>query len=205
LLAKLVGAAGHVVAFEPNPELIPTLELTVKNLSNTTLYPYALSDQNTESMLFVPDDHALASLADWTTAENYPQLRQTFAFRKARATRCQQRRLDDLVNAGVLARPNFIKCDVEGAELLVFEGGRQTLDRVDAPLILFESIADSARGFGLKATDAASFLLELPRPWYRFVEVRKGGRLQEVSPADFTCQNILAVPRARRDACKELA
>jgi FkbM family methyltransferase len=199
LLAELVGPLGQVAAFEPNAELIPMLELTVKGLSNATLYPYALSNRNSESTLFVPDDYSMASLADWTSAESLAEMRRKAGMRNARTITCQERRLDDLVNADVIARPDFIKCDVEGAELLVFTGGRHTLDRDDAPLILFESRPDTAGGFGLKATDAASFLLELPRPGYQFVEVREGGRLQEVSPCDFTCQNILAVPRARRD------
>ena len=198
LLAQLVGPAGHVVAFEPNPELVPALELTVKGLRNTTLQPFALSDRNTDATLFVPDDSSMASLADWTSAGDLGEWRERQRMRQPRTMTCPRRRLDDLVAGGVVAAPDFIKCDVEGAELMVFEGGRRTLDREDAPLILFESREDTAGGFGLKAADAAEFLLGLPRPRYRFAEMRGGG-LEEVSPGCFTRQNILAVPRGRED------
>src|SRR5438132_1476027 len=46
LLAQLVGTAGQVVAFEPNTELLPMLERTINGVSNTKLYPCALSDQD---------------------------------------------------------------------------------------------------------------------------------------------------------------
>jgi hypothetical protein len=95
--------------------------------------------------------------------------------------------------------PHFIKCDVEGAELKVFRGGKETLDRTDAPVILFEAGPESAGGFGFAMTDAADFLLGLPRPGYELFEVLGGGTLRHVRPADLKPQNqnVLAVPRSR--------
>jgi FkbM family methyltransferase len=185
LLAQLTGSRGHVFAFEPNADLLPALALTIGGLQNATLFPYALSDDETETEFFVPGDNSMGSLSDWT--------------RHARAIRVTQRRIDGLVNKGLIPVPDFIKCDVEGAELKVFRGATETLDRADAPVVLFEAGPESAGGFGFAMTDAAEFLAALPRPGYRFFEVGGGGTLQRVRPADLKKQNqnVLAVPRDR--------
>lgn len=203
LLSQLTGHRGRVFAFEPNTELLPTLTLTVEGLRNAILYPYALSDEDTEAAFFVPTHHTMSSLADWTSNVTIGDLR----LGKARTITVRQQRIDDLIGKGTLTVPNFIKCDVEGAELKVFRGGKETLDRVDAPVVLFEAGPDSAGGFGLKMTDAADFLRALARPGYQFFEVQPGGTLQRVGPADLKKQNqnVLAVPRSEHARCPELA
>lgn len=206
LLSRLVGPRGLVVAFEPNMELLPTLELTIAGISNTKLYACALSDQNSESTLFVPDDHTMASLADWTKNRQAGFLSRLFGFGGTHTLSCQQRRMDDLLKEDRIPIPDFIKCDVEGAELMVFKGGSETLNRPDAPIILFEAGVDSASGFDLKLTAAADFLASLREPGYRFLELREDGTLQEISQAEFKPQNqnILAVPKAKSALCHEL-
>ena len=56
----LAGLRGRAFAFEPNPELLPTLEMTVQELGNTTLCACALSDEDSDCTLFVP--RALSTL-----------------------------------------------------------------------------------------------------------------------------------------------
>jgi FkbM family methyltransferase len=198
LLAQLAGPRGRVIAFEPNPELLPTMARTIEGLRNATLFPWALSDEDTEATFFVPKDRAMGSLSDWTSLESMAVLRERLALGKAHTITVQQQRVDDLVSKGILPVPDFIKCDVEGAELKVFRGARETLDRVDAPVILFEAGPESAAGFGLTMSDAADFLLALPRPGYELFEVGGGGTLRRIRPADLTQhnQNVLAVPRS---------
>ena len=207
LLARLAGPGGHVYAFEPNAELIPPLTLTVEGLGNTTLLPYALSDDDTEATFFVPSDCAMGSLSDWTSLEPMAELRRTLALGKAQTITVRQQRMDDLVDRHTIPTPDFIKCDVEGAELKVFRGGRTTLDRSDAPVILFECGPESAGGFGFRMTDAADFLLGLPQPGYQLFAVRGGGTLQRVRTADLEKhnQNVLAVPRMEAIRHPELA
>jgi FkbM family methyltransferase len=192
LLSQLAGPGGRVFAFEPNPELLPTLAHTIAGLRNAVLYPYALSDEETAATLFVPVHHTMSSLADWTNAGL-----EDARFGKARTVTVRQRRIDVLTASGILPLPDFIKCDVEGAELKVFRGGRETLDRARAPVILFEAGPDSAAGFGFTMTGAANFLRALPRPGYQFFELGDGGTLRRVEPSDLKPhnQNVLAVPR----------
>jgi FkbM family methyltransferase len=197
LLAQLAGPGGRVFAFEPNAELLPALALTVQGLGNTMLFPYALSDDDSQAAFFVPSDLAMGSLADWTSLEAMDALREKLSLGKAQTITVQQQRIDDLVAKRALPRPDFIKCDVEGAEWNVFHGGRDTLDRDDAPVILFEAGPESAGGFGRSISDAADFLGALPRPGYRFFEISGGGTLRGIRPADLKQQNqnVLAVPR----------
>jgi FkbM family methyltransferase len=187
LLSSLAGSEGRVFAFEPNRELLPALVRTVAGLGNTALLTYALSDRTESAALFVPLDHSMASLSDWTKGKFESE---------AHSVPCELRRMDDLVGTGELPAPDFIKCDVEGAELTVFQGGRATLDREDAPLILFEANVHAARGFGLDIAAAKDFLESLPRPRYQFLEVGPAGELSPLKALDPVHSNLLAVPRA---------
>ena len=187
LLSKLIGPEGKLFAFEPNPALLPTLRRTVGELTNATLQTWALSDQTGRRAFFVPADDTKASLADWTDEA---------IDGKAQEGVCEQRRLDDLLGEGAIAVPDFIKCDVEGAELLVFRGGRTVLDRTNAPIVLFEVNAYTAEGFGLAASDAKEFLERLPSPKYHFFEIRDDGALPRIVALNPWC-NVLAVPESK--------
>jgi hypothetical protein len=141
----------------------------------------------------------MGSLADWTSLEQMAEFRKRYAIGAVRTMTVQQQRVDTLVGKGILPVPNFIKCDVEGAELKVFRGGKETMDRIDAPVILFEAGPESAGGFGLTMTDAADFLVGLPRPGYQIFEVGGGGTLKSVRSVDLERrnQNVLAVSGER--------
>ena len=197
LLSQLVGPNGRVIAFEPNPELITPLAKTVAGLGNASLQSFALSDHAGESTLYVPSDHSMGSLADYTSDPSLADWRAEIRLSKAQTVTCELKSIDSLVEAKTIPRPDFIKCDVEGAELMVFKGGEQTLNRLDAPIILFEAIVVCSRGFGLPKSAAMDFLSGLPLANYRFFEVREGGTLTPLSFENFTAPNILAVPESK--------
>jgi FkbM family methyltransferase len=197
LLSHLIGAQGRLHAFEPNTELVPALTRTLSNLENATLHTIALSDKDDESTLFVPPDDSMASLKDWTVGTN---LREDV---EPRLVTCQQRRMDDLVGDRLLPQPDFIKCDVEGAELLVFKGGHKTLERADAPIILFEINRDASGGFGYGVSGAKDFLAGLQSPRYEFFKVQKGGALERLEVLT-NFMNLLAVPQAKIQHWPEL-
>jgi FkbM family methyltransferase len=195
LLSRLVGPSGLVVAFEPNPAVLRPLRKTIAAMGNARLFPFALSDRACESVLYLADDTSeVASLGDWTEG----------AYGETHQTTCEERRLDDLIESGVIPHPNFVKCDVEGAELAVFRGAVNVLDRIDAPIILFEANAYTAKGFGVGMWDAVTFLTGLVRPRYSFLEVR-GGNVQSREGACHTVSvNILAVPSCKGGDFPEL-
>jgi FkbM family methyltransferase len=189
LFSHLVGEGGKVYAFEPNLEVLPALRRTVEELGNVALYPYALSDESRRAVLVIPGDPSMASLSDWF-GQNHGH---------THTVDCEMRRLDDLVEAGTLPLPDFIKCDVEGAELLVFKGGEKSLNRRDAPVILFEGHADSAHGFGADASGAIDFLLGLKQPRYHCFRLGAGGKMTAIKSLDVPYANLLVVPDSKID------
>lgn len=192
VLSRLVGSSGRVCAFEPNSELLPVLKHTIGQLGNATLHGFALSDKEAESVLFVPADDSTASLADWTVES--PVFSQDGP---SHTVRCREYRIDDLIEAGTLPNPDFIKCDVEGAELLVFQGAQRTLNQINAPIILFEANECASRAFNLTDSAAKDFLTALDEPSYRFFEVQKGGTLTKLNKISSGLINILAVPESK--------
>ena len=190
LLSKLIGAGGKLCVFEPNTDLLPQLELTVEGLKNATLHPFALSNKSETAALFVPENAAeMGSLANWTSGRG--DLGQTHTID------CEVRRIDDLIESGTIPQPDFIKCDVEGAELMVFQGGAKALNRADAPVIMFEANVHNAKGFGLKIGDAKNFLANLTLPAYSFYEIQEDGSLIQNDEVHPVHSNILAVPELR--------
>ncbi|HWB61833.1 MAG TPA: FkbM family methyltransferase, partial [Chthoniobacteraceae bacterium] len=74
----------------------------------------------------------------------------------AAATRtyeCAIRRLDDY--AAGMGRLDFVKCDVEGAELAVIQGGAKTLERL-FPMLFLETNPAWTKSFGYSPGDLVS-------------------------------------------------
>jgi FkbM family methyltransferase len=204
LLSDLVGEKGCVHAFEPNSQLFPNLSRTVANLNNVKLYPFALSDQKGEAVLFIPNNQMMASLADWTSAENLAEWRNEIGLDEVHTVECKQISLDELISNGEILFPDFIKCDVEGAELMVFRGAQQTLNREDAPIILFEVDVKTANGFGVEHSAAANFLAGLSKARYSFFKIKESGGLTHIRSFDFAHANLLAVPQSKLSNFSEL-
>ena len=197
LLAMLVGSEGRVVAFEPNPDRLDSLRRTVMQHGNGEVLPFAVADGTGPVTLYVPEFHVTASLADWT--EN--------RVGSIREVACEQVSLDALVARGAVPQPDFIKCDVEGAELLAFRGAIRTLDRRDAPIVMYEANLPGARAFGCSIAASTEFLAQLPAPSYSFFWVQPHGTLvpvRELRP-DVELFNLVAVPEAKRDRVSQRA
>jgi FkbM family methyltransferase len=197
LLSQLVGPSGRVHAFEANPRRGPALARTIEHCPNATLHLFGLGSDEEVATLFVPaEDDAMASLTDWTLGEAGAVSRTT----------CTLRTLDRLTESGLVPHADFMKCDVEGAELQVFNGARLTLDRADAPCVMYEANARSARAFASSTAAATQWLAALERPAFQFFHVQPHAALLPVSPELHTRDdhfNLLAVPAARMERLAE--
>lgn len=193
LLSQIVGENGRVFAFEPNLELLPSLKSTIAAHANIELFTIALSDQDGQIDLFVPEDASMASLSDWTNGIAGDVHRVS----------CEMHRVDDLVAKGKIEPPTFIKCDVEGAELSVFKGAVKNLDRVDAPVILFEVNKIAAQSFGTDVQSYFSFLQSLEKPAYTFFEVTAAG-IKVLESQEIKYANVVAVPRLKLALCSNI-
>ncbi|MGB2622495.1 MAG: FkbM family methyltransferase [Candidatus Acidiferrum sp.] len=138
---KLQGQHSAIYAFEPCPSTFSILEknLLRNQLADVRAVRVALSDQTGEANLYVnaPLKDALNSLED-------PSHRDAEVVARENVRTIT---LDDFVAQERIARVDVMKVDVEGAELLVFRGGRNLLARPDAPLILYEGYSWCTAGF----------------------------------------------------------
>lgn len=112
--SRIVGPAGTVVAFEPNPDnvrrLLRTIELN--NLSNVTVRDVALSDGVGQARFYLTDSSSTGSLRP-----GFP-LAPTLLVRTST--------LDEELKAG--PTPDLVKIDVEGSEEDVFAGAIELLE-----------------------------------------------------------------------------
>lgn len=125
-----VGAAGHVFAFEPQPELARFLRGVVKAFawSNVHVEEAGLSASSGELTLHAPG----------SSPSQDASLVRALAGADARHYTVRIDTLDDSLERRALGRPvDLIKCDVEGHELDAFRGAERVLTQ-DRPLLLFE-------------------------------------------------------------------
>ena len=182
-LSGLVGPRGHVHAFEANTELYPVLRATIAQVANATLHEFGLSERDEQRMLVVPANREMASLAAWTGEQ-------------AVTRQCDLRTLASLAGVGI-DRPDFIKCDIEGAELLMLRGSLPVLDSADAPIILSEANRDASRALGYTSSEIPDFLAALSTPRYRiFIEETPARWVRRTRFPELN-QYVLAIPAAR--------
>lgn len=169
LFSHRVGRSGRVHAFEPAP---PTFQALARHLEregrfrNVTLNNLAVGAAAGTASLYLPgEDHGQASLT-----------------RQAAGSWAGEPRITEFtvpvttLDAYATARGtvHFVKCDVEGGELGVLQGGAGLLAR-DHPLLHLEVSHQWARAFGYGPGDVVSFLSGLG--YSAFYHLQGGARL----------------------------
>ena len=134
-MANRLGRGGHVLAFEPHPELVGLMKRSIQlnSLENVlTVHQCAVSDHNGIVEMFYPDAHL--GQGSIVRAAAVP----------GRALSVQARRLDDILPDDMTV--DLVKIDVEGHELGVLQGMRNILHRSQDIKILFEKLEISEEG-----------------------------------------------------------
>lgn len=137
VLSELLRVAprGRHIAYEPLPDCYRYLR---REFPAVDVRQAALSDENGETtFLHVEQAPEFSGLR----RRNYPGFEDSP--RKELTVRTQ--RLDDALPEGF--RPNLIKIDVEGAEMLVMRGAAQTL-RAYRPAVIFEHGIGAVESYG---------------------------------------------------------
>jgi FkbM family methyltransferase len=144
-----VGWDGRVTAIEPSPRECERLEkhLRMNRCSNTELVPCALGENSGEAELNLVD-----GVQDWCNSLRPPAVDEPI-----RKVRVSVRRLDDVLAELSVTRVDFLKLDVEGAEVPVLCGAMKLLHRESRPAILAE-VRDTRRtGAGFPGRGNARF------------------------------------------------
>jgi FkbM family methyltransferase len=165
-IAYLVGEAGCVVAFEPNPRLVYELQtnIQINGLKNVVVENIALSDQPGEMEFYFPQEGS----------ESHGSLRSNSTFQAQLVEKINTETLDNVLNRLNITHVDFLKIDVEGAERLVFRGADKLLSRSDKPVIIFECAEGLCSSFGHHVFDV---LTDLSRYGYEIIEVDLGNWL----------------------------
>ncbi|MCC6676171.1 MAG: FkbM family methyltransferase [Phycisphaerales bacterium] len=184
LAAHLKGDV-RMFAFEPIPTLARTVALSaaINGLQDRiTVSESMLGSAGGEASLFVPK-HAIHASAKSREADAVELKRPVFT-------------LDSLVESGQIPQPDFIKIDVEGAELEVFKGAAGLL-RSRPPAIAFEADQNMQR-FGYTRADLIGFLSGCSP--YRYYYITAHGFTATDKPdesMDDDHNNLLALPPGR--------
>lgn len=150
VMAQCVGPAGRVWSFEPVPETFELLELckSLNDYTHVTPIMVALGAANGSTEITYDRRHSgIATMHPDQVAGD--------------TQRVELRSLDTLVSAGEVGRrPDLIKVDVEGHELDVLRGARETIVEA-SPTIVFELNERTARVAGWTLAELAELLLSL--------------------------------------------
>jgi FkbM family methyltransferase len=129
IAARLVGPLGKVISFEPLPANLVNLQENVRRneFRNVQIVPMALGAANEEQAFQVSERPTWGKLG--SIGAERPDKYIT-------DIKVVVRRLDDLLREGVIQPPDFVKIDVEGAEVAVIEGAKELLLRYGPTLMI---------------------------------------------------------------------
>ena len=140
----------RVFTFEPVSRTFNYLKQNValNGLANIELFNFGFSDQDqTLDFYYYPEGSGNASIANLSDTEG------------VQSVKCIVKKLDGFTQENG-NRIDFIKCDVEGAELLVFRGGIESIKR-DKPIIFAELLRKWAAKFNYHPNDVLTLLRDL--------------------------------------------
>lgn len=133
-LSRLVGSEGNVYAVEPVPPILAVLRRNLRHCRNVEILPYALG---TEDKPITMANDSARETGYFGTGQNFVNEDGQEAGSEFSA---QMRRGSELF-AG-LERLDFIKCDIEGYEVVVMNEMRPLLERF-RPTVLIETGGDN--------------------------------------------------------------
>ncbi len=140
--------SSNVLAFEPIARTFEFLNANIQlnNFPNMRAFSFGLFNKN-EERIFYADPEILGAA---TTS--------TESFGCGMENLCQVRELDGVM-AELNSRADFLKIDVEGAELFVLQGGLKTI-RNYRPIIFAEMLRKHAASFDYHPNDIIDLLAE---------------------------------------------
>jgi len=192
-LARLVGPAGRVHSFEPDPNALARLRAsTAANGQDwISIFPVAVGRGASEIDFYV------SPTIGWSTALGGTHLTNLSRIK----VRCAA--IDELAAAGEIKRPvSFVKIDVEGYECAVLEGMQRLLSD-DQPFVLSEVNPQLLRANDQTPSDLLEWLRRLGYRIYRVDAERSlfGRGRFALTPLDESVElgfcDVLCVPGPR--------
>ena len=183
-----------MIAFEPSSRERRRLarHLRVNRCRNVEVRAFALGDRAGEADLYLVE-----GAHDWCNSLRAPNVEE-----RTSKVRVEVRRLDDVLEGIEWPRVDFIKVDVEGAELSFLHGARRMLRDEVRPAILVEVQDVRTAPWGYAAREIVRFLAEAGYSWFAPTD---DGSLESISselPA--YDGNLVALPNERFEEFSEM-
>ena len=199
VMSRLIGD-GHIFCFEPSRYTLQIFRRVMRfhGVRNVSEFNMAVGDQAGRTHLITPiksSGHLGRSFAflsdELPDAQDLKRSRGFLGFEVDPIKVCT---VDEFCHQHGIKSVQFIRCDVEGAEILVVAGARQIIER-DRPIMLLEVHPHALRDQFRSSADALRD--ELAGYGYRFYRVHDHD-LQEVSAfIDEPWRDYFCVPQAR--------
>ncbi len=174
---------GRVLAFEPVDFFFDLLNrnITLNNFHNIQTFHYGLSDKDIQVPIYREEKGTEANegLASIFQSERRTQFLQNIDLRT----------LDGVMPSFNLTRIDFMKVDVEGAEMMVLQGARKTIQQYK-PLIMMEISKNNYDAAGYTIDDVLNFFSALG---YSLRTITKKGTLEAPAMLPDFC-NAIFVP-----------
>lgn len=183
---------GCIMAFEPIPKTYQYLKknIAINGIKNVELYNFGLSDKEGESVFYY--DSTLSGAAS---------LRDLHEDREKIKVKCRVKRIDDFIN-GISPKIDFIKCDVEGAEIFVIKGGLKTIKR-HLPILFLEMLRKWSAKFECHPNDVIKILSNIGYESY-YVSNTKLVRIKEVDEETIATNFYFIHPEKHNNLLKGL-
>ncbi len=196
--SSLVGETGKVYSIEPIPFTFSVLSNNIikSNLQNVLPFQFAASNKVGDSEMTIPsyrETHGIDSKGNQYAGEGlnyYTASLESFSSAESHRVSVPLLTLDDFVRNNNIADISFIKCDVEGHELAVFQGASQSL-RKFSPSLYIEIMDDLSE----PTTNGAALFDYLIDFGYRpYVYVPETKKLKEWKRGDLPQTNYFFFP-----------
>jgi FkbM family methyltransferase len=147
LASKIICENGRILAFEPNPDILPFLMANTER-DKVDVHAMALSDASGEATLWHggSSDTALSSIA--------------YELSNAKHSTVKTHTLDNFLATVDIGQVALAKVDVEGSELKLFRGAKQTLKRKSVLAFVVEFTEENMRKSGYSALQLTAQLIE---------------------------------------------
>ena len=175
---------GKVYSFEPTEKTFERLENSIKinECKNIHAFQIALSDKSEEREFTVSNDgfDAYNSLGNPSQGENFTRsMVQTSTF-------------DEFKKQNNIPNPTIIKIDVEGWEIPVLNGMKDTLSTDNAPLLIVEFTEENAQLSGYSCSSLYELISSFGYNLYKYNWVRNE-LIQQANKEHFSYTNLICL------------
>lgn len=180
--ARIVKENGMVYAFEPNSENYNHLLNNIKlnNFTNINAMHFGIGKSHSEISLRLPKG---GNKGEYTIGDVEGDIIENICIEK----------MDDVVTNEDIKKVNFIKMDIEGAEIDALIGMKETIKK-HRPIFIVEIWRDALRRFNYTPFDLVNFFQDLN---YLGREISKKGLFELTDPEDIVEVDALFIPKEK--------